>query len=108
MGNNQLYHQNGQIFSIGSSIIAPIGQTGSIGRELAQFGGGLIGAKAGEELGYHGAKLLGASASQANATKFLTSMSGTSAGASLAGKFSLNKLNTKTPNEIPNSNSTPR
>uniref|UniRef100_UPI003F75E2B0 hypothetical protein n=1 Tax=Streptococcus ruminantium TaxID=1917441 RepID=UPI003F75E2B0 len=43
------------------------------------------------ELGYHGAKLLGASDSQANAAKFLSSM----AGASLAGKFSLNKLITK-------------
>ncbi len=100
MGNNQLYHQTGQIFSIGSSIIAPIGQAGSIGRGLAQFGGGLIGAKAGEELGYHGAKLLGASDSQANAAKFLSSMAGASAGSSLAGKFSLNRPSKEVPKVV--------
>ncbi|WP_155997465.1 hypothetical protein [Streptococcus ruminantium] len=91
MGNNQLYHQTGQIFSIGSFIIAPIGQTGSVVKGLAQFGGGALGAWGGGELGYHGAKLLGTSDSQANAAKFLTSMAGASAGSSLAGKFSLNK-----------------
>ncbi|WP_155970625.1 HNH endonuclease [Streptococcus ruminantium] len=107
LGNNQLYHQTGQIFSIGSSIIAPIGQTGSVVKGLAQFGGGALGAWGGGEVGYHGAKLLGASDSQVNAAKFLTSMAGASAGSSLAGKFSLNKLNTKTPNEIPHSTSTP-
>ncbi|MGT2732988.1 T7SS effector LXG polymorphic toxin [Streptococcus ruminantium] len=95
LGNNQLYHQTGQIFSIGSSIIAPIGQTGSVVKGLAQFGGGALGAWGGGELGYHGAKLLGASDSQANAAKFLSSMAGASAGSSLAGKFSLNKLITK-------------
>lgn len=95
LGNNQLYHQTGQIFSIGSSIIAPIGQTGSVVKGLAQFGGGALGAWGGGELGYHGAKLLGASDSQANAAKFLSSMAGASAGSSLAGKFSLNKLTTK-------------
>ncbi|MGT2867190.1 hypothetical protein [Streptococcus fryi] len=92
LGNNQLYHQTGQIFSIGSSIIAPIGQTGSIVKGLAQFGGGALGAWGGGELGYHGAKLLGASDSQANAAKFLSSMAGASAGSSLAGKFSLNNV----------------
>ncbi|WP_165437497.1 T7SS effector LXG polymorphic toxin [Streptococcus ruminantium] len=95
LGNNQLYHQTGQIFSIGSFIIAPIGQTGSVVKGLAQFGGGALGAWGGGELGYHGAKLLGASDSQANAAKFLSSMAGASAGSSLAGKFSLNKLTTK-------------
>ncbi|BBA92786.1 glycohydrolase toxin TNT-related protein [Streptococcus ruminantium] len=95
LGNNQLYHQTGQIFSIGSSIIAPIGQTGSVVKGLAQFGGGALGAWGGGEVGYHGAKLLGASDSQANAAKFLSSMAGASAGSSLAGKFSLNKLTTK-------------
>ncbi|WP_227989409.1 polymorphic toxin type 15 domain-containing protein [Streptococcus ruminantium] len=95
LGNNQLYHQTGQIFSIGSSIIAPIDQNGSVVKGLAQFGGGALGAWGGGELGYHGAKLLGASDSQANAAKFLTSMAGASAGSSLAGKFSLNKLTTK-------------
>lgn len=75
-----------------SAVMIPIGQTRSVVKGLAQFGGGALGAWGGGELGYHGAKLLGGSEADAERATFVANFLGGFAASSAANMFSLNDV----------------
>ena len=91
MGNNDVYHKVGQAFTIGSSILIPIGQTSSVARGLVEFGIGEAGAWGAGQVGYHGTRLLGGSETDAQRVSFVSSILGGFVSSSAASKFRLNQ-----------------
>ena len=91
LGNDKLYHGTGQFFTIGSSILIPIGKTNSIIKGSCQFLAGSAGAWVGGKAGYYGLKGLGFSEENAKIGEFIVSMLGAYAGSKIASGFTLNK-----------------
>ena len=91
LGNDKLYHGTGQFFTIGSSILIPIGKTNSIIKGSCQFLAGSAGAWVGGKVGYYGLKQLGFSEENARIGQFIASMLGAYAGSKIASGFTLNK-----------------
>ena len=91
LGNNKLYHGTGHFFTIGSSILIPIGKTNSIIKGSCQFLAGSAGAWVGGKVGYYGLKQLGFSEENARIGQFIASMLGAYAGSKIASGFTLNK-----------------
>ena len=91
LGNNKLYHGTGHFFTIGSSILIPIGKTNSIIKGSFQFLAGSAGAWVGGKVGYYGLKQLGFSKENAKIGEFIVSMLGAYAGSKIASGFTLNK-----------------
>ena len=91
LGNNKLYHGTGHFFTIGSSILIPIGKTNSLVKGVLQYAGGSAGAWLGGKVGYYGLKGLGFSEENAKIGEFIVSMLGAYAGSKIASGFTLNK-----------------
>ena len=91
LGNDKLYHGTGQFFTIGSSILIPIGKTNSIIKGSCQFLAGSAGAWVGGKVGYYGLKQLGFSEENTKIGEFIVSMLGAYAGSKIASGFTLNK-----------------
>ncbi|WP_455521501.1 endonuclease toxin domain-containing protein, partial [Parvimonas micra] len=91
LGNDKLYHGTGQFFTIGSSILIPIGKTNSIIKGSCQFLAGSAGAWVGGKVGYYGLKKLGFSEENAKIGQFIVSMLGAYAGSKIVSGFTLNK-----------------
>ena len=91
LGNDKLYHGTGHFFTIGSSILIPIGKTNSIIKGGFQFLAGSAGAWVGGKVGYYGLKQLGFSEENTKIGEFIVSMLGAYAGSKIASGFTLNK-----------------
>lgn len=91
LGNDKLYHGTGHFFTIGSSILIPIGKTNSIIKGSCQFLAGSAGAWVGGKVGYYGLKQLGFSEENTKIGEFIVSMLGAYAGSKIASGFTLNK-----------------
>ena len=59
LGNGELYHSVGQVFTLTTGAYLPIAQTQSIAQGLWQFAWGYVGGLATGQAAYHGTKLLG-------------------------------------------------
>ena len=91
LGNNKLYHGTGHFFTIGSSILIPIGKTNSIIKGSCQFLAGSAGAWVGGKVGYYGLKQLGFSKENAKIGQVLFSMYAGYKASQIIGGFTLNK-----------------
>ena len=91
LGNDKLYHGTGHFFTIGSSILIPIGKTNSIVKGGFQFLGGSAGAWLGGKVGYYGLKGLGFSEENAKIGQVLFSMYAGYKASQIIGGFTLNK-----------------
>ena len=91
LGNNKLYHGTGHFFTIGSSILIPIGKTNSIIKGSFQFLAGSAGAWVGGKVGYYGLKQLGFSKENARIAQFIVSMYAGYKASQIIGGFTLNK-----------------
>lgn len=94
LGNGELYHSVGQIFSLTTGAYLPIAQTQSIAQGLWQFAWGFVGGLATGQAAYHGTKLLGGSEETAQLMNLFGNLvGGAYAAYKAASKFSLNKVN---------------
>ena len=91
LGNDKLYHGTGHFFTIGSSILIPIGKTNSIIKGNCQFLAGSAGAWVGGKVGYYGLKQLGFSKENAKIGQTLFSMYAGYKASQIIGGFTLNK-----------------
>ena len=91
LGNNKLYHGTGHFFTIGSSILIPIGKTNSIIKGSCQFLAGSAGAWVGGKVGYYGLEQLGFSKENAKIGQVLFSMYAGYKASQIIGGFTLNK-----------------
>ena len=91
LGNDKLYHGTGHFFTIGSSILIPIGKTNSIIKGSCQFLAGSAGAWVGGKVGYYGLKQLGFSKENAKIGQTLFSMYAGYKASQIIGGFTLNK-----------------
>ena len=91
LGNDKLYHGTGHFFTIGSSILIPIGKTNSIIKGSFQFLAGSAGAWVGGKVGYYGLKQLGFSEENARIGQFIVSMYAGYKASQIIGGFTLNK-----------------
>ena len=105
LGNNKLYHGTGHFFTIGSSILIPIGKTNSIIKGSCQFLAGSAGAWVGGKVGYYGLKGLGFSEENAKIGQFIASMLGAYAGSKIVSGFTLNSKAIEKPVEVKDYNS---
>ena len=93
LGNGELYHSVGQIFSLTTGVFIPIAQTQSIAQGISQFFWGTVGALATGQAAYHGTKLLGGNEETAQLMNlFGNFVGGAYAAYKAANKFSLNKV----------------
>lgn len=93
LGNGELYHSVGQIFSLTTGAYLPIAQTQSIAQGLWQFAWGFVGGLATGQAAYHGTKLLGGSEETAQLMNLFGNLvGGAYAAYKAANKFSLNKV----------------
>ena len=92
LGNGELYHSVGQIFSLTTGAYLPIAQTKSIVQGLWQFTWGFVGSLATGQAAYHGTKLLGGNEETAQLMNLFGNLVGGYAAYKAAGKFSLNKV----------------
>ena len=93
LGNGELYHSVGQIFSLTTGVFIPIAQTKSIAQGLWQFTWGTVGSIATGQAAYHGTKLLGGNEETAQLMNlFGNFVGGAYAAYKAANKFSLNKV----------------
>lgn len=92
LGNGELYHSLGQIFSLTTGVFIPIAQTQSIAQGISQFFWGTVGSIATGQAAYHGTKLLGGSEETAQLMNLLGNFVGGYAASKAASKFSLNKV----------------
>lgn len=92
LGNDKLYHGTGHFFTIGSSILIPIGKTNSIIKGSFQFLAGSAGAWVGGKVGYYGLKQLGFSKENARIGQFIVSMYAGYKASQIIGGFTLNKF----------------
>ena len=92
LGNNKLYHGTGHFFTIGSSILIPIGKTNSIIKGSCQFLAGSAGAWVGGKAGYYGLKGFGFSEENAKIGQVLFSMYAGYKASQIIGGFTLNKF----------------
>ena len=103
LGNGELYHGFGQVFTLTTGVFIPIAQTKSIAQGLWQFTWGTIGGLATGQAAYHGTKLLGGSEETAQLMNLFGNLvGGAYAAYKAANKFSLNKV--KVDVEVPKYN----
>ena len=103
LGNGELYHSVGQVFTLTTGVFIPIAQTKSIAQGLWQFTWGTIGGLATGQAAYHGTKLLGGSEETAQLMNLFGNLvGGAYAAYKAANKFSLNKV--KVDVEVPKYN----
>ena len=92
LGNGELYHSVGQVFTLTTGVFIPIAQTKSIAQGISQFFWGTVGSIATGQAAYHGTKLLGGSEETAQLMNLLGNFVGGYAASKAASKFSLNKV----------------
>ena len=103
LGNGELYHGFGQVFTLTTGVFIPIAQTKSIAQGLWQFTWGTIGGLATGQAAYHGTKLLGGNEETAQMMNLFGNLvGGAYAAYKAANKFSLNKV--KVDVEVPKYN----
>ena len=90
LGNGELYHSLGQIFSLTTGVFIPIAQTKSIAQGISQFFWGTVGSIATGQVAYHGTKLLGGNEETAQLMNLLGDFVGGYAASKAVKKFSLN------------------
>ena len=90
LGNGELYHSVGQIFSLTTGVFIPIAQTKSIAQGLWQFTWGTVGSIATGQAAYHGTKLLGGNEETAKLMNLLGNFVGGYSAAKAVENFSLN------------------
>ena len=92
LGNGELYHGFGQVFTLTTGVFIPIAKTKSIAQGLSQFFWGTVGGLATGQVAYHGTKLLGGNEETAQLMNLLGNFVGGYAASKAASKFSLNKV----------------
>ena len=92
LGNGELYHSVGQIFSLTTGVFIPIAQTQSIAQGISQFFWGTVGSIATGQAAYHGTKLLGGNEETAQLMNLLGIFIGGYYASKAASEFSLNKV----------------
>ena len=92
LGNGELYHSLGQIFSLTTGVFIPIAQTQSIAQGLSQFFWGTVGGLATGQAAYHGTKLLGGSEETAQLMNLFGNLVGGYKFSKIAENFSLNPI----------------
>ena len=92
LGNGELYHSLGQIFSLTTGVFIPIAQTQSIAQGISQFFWGTVGSIATGQAAYHGTKLLGGSEETAQLMNLLGNFVGGYKFSKIAENFSLNPI----------------
>ena len=103
LGNGELYHGFGQVFTLTTGVFMPIAQTKSIAQGFSQFFWGTVGGIATGQAAYHGTKLLGGSEETARMMNLFGNLvGGAYAAYKAANKFSLNKV--KVDVEVPKYN----
>ena len=90
LGNGELYHSLGQIFSLTTGVFIPIAQTQSIAQGLSQFFWGTVGGLATGQAAYHGTKLLGGNEETAQLMNLLGNFIGGYYASKAVKNFSLN------------------
>jgi len=90
LGNGELYHSLGQIFSLTTGVFIPITQTQSIAQGISQFFWGTVGSIATGQAAYHGTKLLGGNEETAQLMNLLGNFVGGYAASKAVKNFSLN------------------
>ena len=90
LGNGELYHSLGQIFSLTTGVFIPIAQTKSIAQGISQFFWGTVGSIATGQVAYHGTKLLGGNEETAQLMNLLGNFVGGYSAAKAVENFSLN------------------
>ena len=90
LGNGELYHSLGQIFSLTTGVFIPIAQTQSIAQGISQFFWGTVGSIATGQAAYHGTKLLGGNEETAQLMNLLGIFIGGYSAAKAVENFSLN------------------
>ena len=91
LGNGELYHGVGQVFTLTTGVFIPIAQTQSIAQGISQFFWGTVGGLATGQAAYHGTKLLGGNEDTAQLMNLLGNFVGGYAVSKAAKKFSLNQ-----------------
>ena len=103
LGNGELYHSVGQVFTLTTGVFIPIAQTQSITQGILQFFWGTVGGLATGQAAYHGTKLLGGNEETAQMMNLFGNLvGGAYAAYKAANKFSLNKV--KVDVEVPKYN----
>ena len=103
LGNGELYHGFGQVFTLTTGVFIPIAKTKSIAQGLSQFFWGTVGGLATGQAAYHGTKLLGGNEETAQMMNLFGNLvGGAYAAYKAANKFSLNKV--KVDVEVPKYN----
>ena len=90
LGNGELYHSVGQIFSLTTGVFIPIAQTQSIAQGISQFFWGTVGSIATGQAAYHGTKLLGGNEETAQLMNLIGNFIGGYSAAKAVENFSLN------------------
>ena len=90
LGNGELYHGFGQVFTLTTGVFLPIAQTQSITQGISQFLWGTIGGLATGQAAYHGTKLLGGNEDTAQFMNLLGNFVGGYAASKAVKNFSLN------------------
>ena len=92
LGNGELYHGFGQVFTLTTGVFIPIAQTKSIAQGLWQFTWGFVGGLATGQAAYHGTKLLGGSEETAQLMNLFGNLVGGYKFSKIAENFSLNPI----------------
>jgi len=90
LGNGELYHGFGQVFTLTTGVFIPIAKTKSIAQGISQFFWGTVGSIATGQAAYHGTKLLGGSEETAQLMNLLGNFVGGYAVSKAVKNFSLN------------------
>lgn len=90
LGNGELYHGFGQVFTLTTGVFIPIAKTKSIAQGLSQFFWGTVGGLVTGQAAYHGTKLLGGNEETAQLMNLLGDFVGGYAASKAVKKFSLN------------------
>ena len=90
LGNGELYHGFGQVFTLTTGVFIPIAKTKSIAQGLSQFFWGTVGGIATGQAAYHGTKLLGGNEDTAQLMNLLGNLIGGYYAAKAVENFSLN------------------
>ena len=90
LGNGELYHSVGQVFTLTTGIFLPIAQTQSIAQGLWQFAWGVVGGLTTGQAAYHGTKLLGGNEETAQLMNLLGNFVGGYYASKAVESFSLN------------------
>ena len=90
LGNGELYHGFGQVFTLTTGVFIPIAKTKSIAQGLSQFFWGTVGGLATGQAAYHGTKLLGGNEETAQLMNLLGNLIGGYYAAKAVENFSLN------------------